>query len=106
MGEPAEAPAGIPRARTTAAVDASGSMVAMSLVFEEMAMILPRYLDPPSSVARPPGAGTLMLARRLTTFLPDITLAEAIETTKIHSVAGPTGGRTALVTTRQFHAHH
>jgi hypothetical protein len=56
-GEPAEAPAGIPRAQSTAAVDASESRVAMSLVFEEMAMILPRYLAPPSSVARAPRGG-------------------------------------------------
>jgi len=54
----------------------------------------------------PPGAGALMLACRLTTFLPDMTLAEAIETTKIHSVAGLTGGLTALVTTRPFRAPH
>jgi hypothetical protein len=51
MGEPVEAPAGIPRAQSTAAVGEPGSSVAMSRVFEEMAMILPRYLDPPSSVA-------------------------------------------------------
>jgi magnesium chelatase family protein len=40
-----------------------------------------------------------MLARRLTTILPAMTLAEAIETTRIHSVAGLTGDHTALVTT-------
>ena len=39
----------------------------------------------------PPGAGKSMLARRLTTILPAMTLAEAIETTRIHSVAGLTG---------------
>ena len=43
-----------------------------------------------------------MLARRLTTILPTMSLAEAIETTRIHSVAGLTGARTALVTTRPF----
>jgi magnesium chelatase family protein len=47
-----------------------------------------------------------MLARRLTTIFPAMTLAEAIETTRIHSVAGLTGDRTALVTTRPFHAPH
>ena len=47
-----------------------------------------------------------MLARRLTTILPAMTLAEAIETTRIHSVAGLTGDRTALVTTRPFRALH
>ena len=39
----------------------------------------------------PPGAGKSMLARRLTTILPAMTLAEAIETTRIHRVAGRTG---------------
>jgi hypothetical protein len=54
----------------------------------------------------PPGAGTSMLARRLTTILPAMTLVEAIETTRIHRVAGRTGTRTALVTTRPFRAPH
>ena len=43
-----------------------------------------------------------MLARQLTTILPAMTLAEAIETTRIHRVAGLTGDRTAVVTTRPF----
>jgi magnesium chelatase family protein len=43
-----------------------------------------------------------MLARRLTTILPAMTVAEALETTRIHSVAGLTGDRTSLVTTRPF----
>jgi magnesium chelatase family protein len=47
-----------------------------------------------------------MLARRLTTLLPAMTLAEAIETTRIHRVAGRTGDRTALVTTRPCRAPH
>jgi hypothetical protein len=47
-----------------------------------------------------------MLARRLTTILPAMTLAEAIETTRIHRVAGLTSARTALVTTRPFRAPH
>jgi len=51
-----------------------------------------------------PGAGTSMLARRLTTILQAMPLVEAIETTCIHSVAGLTGDRTALVTTRPFRA--
>ncbi len=53
-----------------------------------------------------PGAGTSMLARRLTTILPEMTLAEAIDTTRIHSVAGLTGRRTAFVTTRPCRAPH
>jgi magnesium chelatase family protein len=47
-----------------------------------------------------------MLARRLTTILPAMTLAEAIETTRIHRVAGLTGARTALVTTRSCRARY
>ena len=47
-----------------------------------------------------------MLARRLTTILPAMTLAEALETTRIHRVAGLTGDRTALVTTRPCRAPH
>jgi magnesium chelatase family protein len=47
-----------------------------------------------------------MLARRLTTILPAMTLAEAIETTGIHRVAGLTGDRTALVTRRPCRAPH
>jgi magnesium chelatase family protein len=54
----------------------------------------------------PPGVGKSMLARRLTTILPAMTLAEAIETTRIHSVAGLTGDGTALVTTRPCRAPH
>jgi hypothetical protein len=47
-----------------------------------------------------------MLARRLTTILPTMTLAEAIETTRIHRVAGLTGGPTSFVTTRPCRAPH
>jgi magnesium chelatase family protein len=54
----------------------------------------------------PPGAGKSMLARRLTTLLPAMTLAEAMETTRIHRVAGLTGDRTTLVTTRPCRAPH
>jgi Magnesium chelatase, subunit ChlI len=45
-----------------------------------------------------------MPARRLTTLLPAVTLAEAVETTHIHRVAGRTGARTAWVTTRPYRA--
>jgi hypothetical protein len=47
-----------------------------------------------------------MLARRLTTILPAMTLAEALETMRIHRVAGLTGDRTAWVTTRPCRAPH
>jgi magnesium chelatase family protein len=51
------------------------------------------------SCATPLGRGSL-LARRLTTILPVMRLAEALETTRMHRVAGRTGARTACVTTR------
>jgi magnesium chelatase family protein len=52
------------------------------------------------------GVGTSRLARRLAMILPAICLAEARETTRLHRVAGPDGGRTAVVTTRPFQAPH
>ncbi len=54
----------------------------------------------------PPGSGKTMLARRLSTILPDMTLDEAIETTKIHSVAGSLPDEAALIATRPFRAPH
>jgi magnesium chelatase family protein len=54
----------------------------------------------------PPGSGKTMLARRLPTILPDMTLEEAIETTKIHSVAGLLPDDAALIATRPFRSPH
>jgi magnesium chelatase family protein len=54
----------------------------------------------------PPGAGKTMLAKRLPTILPSLTLNEALETTKIHSVAGRLGVNMGLLTTRPFRAPH
>ena len=54
----------------------------------------------------PPGAGKTMLAQRLVTILPDLTLAEAIETTKIFSVAGLLDRKEAILGTRPFRAPH
>jgi magnesium chelatase family protein len=54
----------------------------------------------------PPGTGKSMLARRLPTILPPLTLAEALETTQIHSIAGLLGAGQALVTRRPFRAPH
>lgn len=54
----------------------------------------------------PPGAGKTMLARRLSTILPPLTLHEALETTKIHSVAGLLPANASLITNRPFRAPH
>lgn len=54
----------------------------------------------------PPGAGKTMLARRLPSILPDMTLEESIDTTKIHSVAGLLNSRNSLIATRPFRSPH
>jgi magnesium chelatase family protein len=54
----------------------------------------------------PPGAGKTMLAKRLSSILPPLSLHEALETTKIHSVAGKLGADASLISTRPFRAPH
>ena len=53
----------------------------------------------------PPGSGKTMLARRIPTILPELTLEEALETTKIHSVSGLIQKR-GIITTRPFRSPH
>jgi len=54
----------------------------------------------------PPGSGKTMLARRFPTILPNLTLEEALDTTKIHSVAGILPSNTPLIATRPFRSPH
>src|SRR5690606_15272592 len=54
----------------------------------------------------PPGAGKTMLAKRLPTILPPLSLMEALETTKIHSVGGKLSKDTSLISVRPFRSPH
>src|SRR5687767_12119649 len=54
----------------------------------------------------PPGAGKTMLAKRLPTILPPLSLPEALETTKIHSVAGKLPAHATLIARRPFRSPH
>ncbi len=54
----------------------------------------------------PPGAGKSMMAKRIPSILPPLTLHEALETTKIHSVAGKMNGNTSLLAQRPFRNPH
>ncbi|MGM9705342.1 MAG: YifB family Mg chelatase-like AAA ATPase [Prevotella sp.] len=54
----------------------------------------------------PPGSGKSMMAKRLPSILPPLSLSESLETTQIHSVAGKMGKETSLISQRPFRAPH
>lgn len=54
----------------------------------------------------PPGSGKSMVAKRLPSILPPLSLSESLETTQIHSVAGKLGANTALISQRPFRSPH
>lgn len=54
----------------------------------------------------PPGSGKSMMARRIPSILPPLTLSESLETTQIHSVAGKLDGQTSLITQRPYRSPH
>ncbi len=54
----------------------------------------------------PPGSGKSMMAKRLPSILPPMTINESLETTKIHSVSGQLAGGAALITQRPFRSPH
>ena len=54
----------------------------------------------------PPGAGKTMLAQRLAGIMPPLSMQEALETTRIHSVAGKLGANATLITRRPFRSPH
>lgn len=54
----------------------------------------------------PPGSGKSMMAKRLPSILPPLTLAESLETTQVHSVAGKLASGTSLISQRPFRSPH
>ena len=68
--------------------------------------LLAKQMRGPVNLVGPPGSGKTMLAKRISGILPPLTFEEALETTKIHSVAGVLDATAGLVNARPFRAPH
>ena len=71
-----------------------------------LAVYIGRKLEHNFIMIGPPGSGKSMLAKRLPSILPPLSLAESLETTQIHSVAGKLSRDTSLISQRPFRAPH
>ena len=69
-------------------------------------MVVPESGEPIIIMIGPSGSGKTMLAKRLPAILPPLSLHEALETTKIHSVAGKLGPEANLVSKRPYRSPH
>ena len=80
----------------------SAALRGVDAVEVEVEVNSPGVGAPKMVMAGPPGTGKSMLAKRIPTILPDMTEAEAIETTRVHSITGLLDPKAGLLRTRPF----